>query len=66
MIGSASAVLFGCPRLASTHNAKLLVSDVGAGKEIRTPDLLITSNLMLSAVPIGATPCVTPTGHERR
>jgi hypothetical protein len=65
MIGSASAVLFGYPRLASTHNAKLLVSDVGAGKEIRTPDLLITSNLGPSGVLTGAMRYASPTVLER-
>jgi hypothetical protein len=37
-------------RLASTYNAKSLVTMLGAGKEIRTPDLLITSNLGLNGV----------------
>ena len=47
---SASAVLFGWPRVTSTDRAKSLVRMLRAGTGTRTPGLLITSNLEVSGV----------------
>ena len=46
VICSTSAVLLVCPRLERAGLVKWLVGDVGAGKGTRTPDLLITSELL--------------------
>ena len=66
MIASASAVLFGCPRVASTGRAKALASDVGAGTGLEPRGLLITSNLRLSAVLTGPIASRAPITRERK
>jgi glycosyltransferase involved in cell wall biosynthesis len=65
MICSVSAVLRGCPSLASPRHAKSLVSDVGAGTGTRTPGLLITSNRGPSGVLTGPIGGRAPSTRER-
>ena len=66
MIFSASAVLLGWPRLATTSDAKSLVTRLGAGTGTRTPGLLITSNPGPSAVLTGSIAGSTRIAWERK
>src|SRR5450759_967282 len=66
MICSTSAVLTPRATCASQFVASSLVTRLGAGKEIRTPDLLITSNLGANGVLTSAAACGTPITRERK
>ncbi len=66
VIRCASAVLRVRRPIESRFGAKQLVTIVGAGKGIRTLDLLITSNLEVSGVHTRADACAAPKRAERQ